>query len=482
MTGAPDFFEPLIGFRAWHVDAQGRLTPWAFPHEAWTPGPNRARCHSASAHRPPVAECMCGLYGLTRTDDHRLNFADDQAVGAIAAWGDIEAHRTGFRAEWACVTALAEPPRSASSAKRARIDRAATRYDVPLVPRDQLFAEAQRHGAPLPVRTWRRPVADPKAVPPLGSAQLSSFDRGIATEEHLWVELSGPALRLGITDEFARRLGELDASFPLPPVGRTVARGDVLTVLGSPGGSYHVTSPFAGTIAAVNTALRTAPRHLLRDPAREGWLVEVMPSAWQTDARGVAWGRGRGRAYAALLSALGEDPLAGLHVERLRALPPVGSWRDVATVLRRERQMGWFGSAEEVYERLGRSLLAALAADPDRRRALGRLDMQIAFRLSEPAAVLRLRARPSGVSLLWGSAAAGGADLELTMTADAAHDYFTGRVDPAVALRTGVVVSSRPRAATLRALSVLKWLRLPRLRQLASWERAAAEHQTTSGF
>lgn len=87
---------------------------------------------------------------------------------------------------------------------------------------------------------------------------------------------------------------------------------------------------------------------------------------------------------------------------------------------------------------------------------------------------LRVRARSGGVALLWGPAAAGPADLELAMSAEDAHDYFTGTLDPALALRTGTIRSSQPRDRALRALSVLKALRLPRLRRLATWERTAA--------
>ena len=69
-------------------------------------------------HAPPVADCMCGLYALTDPADRRLDFRADQAVGAIAAWGDLEVHRTGFRAEHACVTALALPDGAGSSSAR----------------------------------------------------------------------------------------------------------------------------------------------------------------------------------------------------------------------------------------------------------------------------------------------------------------------------------------------------------------------------
>jgi hypothetical protein len=52
---APDFIEPLIGFRAWHLDPDGALVPWSLQGAgAWQPGVNTAVCHAGKRHRPPV--------------------------------------------------------------------------------------------------------------------------------------------------------------------------------------------------------------------------------------------------------------------------------------------------------------------------------------------------------------------------------------------------------------------------------------------
>ena len=111
MSDAPDFVQAVVGYRAWHLEDDGTLRPWTFSALPWDPGVNTAVCAREVRHAPPVADCMCGLYALTDPADRRLDFRADQAVGAIAAWGDLEVHRTGFRAEHACVTALALPER-----------------------------------------------------------------------------------------------------------------------------------------------------------------------------------------------------------------------------------------------------------------------------------------------------------------------------------------------------------------------------------
>ena len=75
---------------------------------------------------------------------------DDErtVVGAVASWGRVEVHRTGIRAERACIVALVH--RSWSGPDRAAIHRIARRYGVEVVGLRDLEAEASRHGAPLP--------------------------------------------------------------------------------------------------------------------------------------------------------------------------------------------------------------------------------------------------------------------------------------------------------------------------------------------
>src|SRR3954452_9558978 len=145
---APDYVEAVVGYRAWHVAGDGLLRPWTFTALPWSPGVNSAVCARDDRHAPPVGDCMCGLYALTDPADRRLDFRADQAVGAIAAWGDLEVHRTGFRAQEACIVALALPARIGVEG-RDRLERAAARYGVPLVPATRLSTEALRHGAPL---------------------------------------------------------------------------------------------------------------------------------------------------------------------------------------------------------------------------------------------------------------------------------------------------------------------------------------------
>ena len=151
MSAAPDFASAVAGYRAWQLGPGGVLFPLALPAAPpWEPAVNRARCFGDrrhDAHAAPAPHCTCGLHALHRPDDGRLELGHP-AVGAIAAWGEIEVYSEGFRAEYACVIALAEAPRS--TGPPARLREAARRYGVRLVSLAALEAEAGEFALPLP--------------------------------------------------------------------------------------------------------------------------------------------------------------------------------------------------------------------------------------------------------------------------------------------------------------------------------------------
>lgn len=151
MSLAPDFASAVVGYRAWQLGPGGVLFPLALPAAPpWDPADNRARCFARSGerHGAPGPRCTCGFHALHDPHDGRLEL-DHPAVGAIAAWGEIEVYAAGFRAEHAAVTALVhQPPRSGEPLPRLRD--AARRYGVRIVPLDQLEAEAREFALPLP--------------------------------------------------------------------------------------------------------------------------------------------------------------------------------------------------------------------------------------------------------------------------------------------------------------------------------------------
>jgi glycine cleavage system H lipoate-binding protein len=436
---APDFIEPLIGYRAWRLGDDGTLVPWSLVGSgAWEPGVNTAVCHAGRRHTPPAADCMCGLYALAFEYDHRLHGRDDQIVGAIAAWGDIELHRTGFRAEHAAVVALAEPeePRAAQLA--------AARYDVPLVRRDELALTARHYGRPVDPSLFHEP-----AKPPPGTY---AGETGIALVEHVWCQVEAAVLTLGVMRGFAGLL-DADTEITMPPPGTRIEARDPLATLHTPHGTLIAWACASGTLVERNERVLSAPEKLLVDPERTGWLARIAPAAWPAEARNFWWGAAGRTSYSAELAraASGDDIYADLRAERIFAGPRSDGQIDVVAELRRRRAEPRFKTDADVY---------AVCAEPVRERIarlpkLGRFDAIVRYSVSSPDAELTLSATSAGVNITCGPTAVA-STLTLSMSAETAAKHFGGRLDIARALRAGLVTSDRPRVETLRTLALLK--------------------------
>jgi hypothetical protein len=92
----------VIGFRAW-VARGSKLTALG-GEEEWPVGVCAARCREDAHHTPPVSGCGCGIYAV---HDPAACIERGTVVGAILAWGRLEVHHEGFRAEYARPVALA---------------------------------------------------------------------------------------------------------------------------------------------------------------------------------------------------------------------------------------------------------------------------------------------------------------------------------------------------------------------------------------
>ena len=172
---APLFSECVIGYRAWQADARDRLWPLSSRRRPWSPGINTARCNCggtwpslrfewsayegrrilepAPEHPAPEQGCECGLYSWRRP---RASWREEpgkstppRVIGAVASWGALQVHATGFRAEHACVVTIAHHPEVTQDA-RTTLERIANHYRVELVPIEDLEPAASLHGTPLP--------------------------------------------------------------------------------------------------------------------------------------------------------------------------------------------------------------------------------------------------------------------------------------------------------------------------------------------
>jgi len=97
----------------------------------------------AEPHASPDPRCQCGIYGYF-TPGPRSWFGEAYwCEGVVTAWGRVEIHRDGFRAEHARVEALAPPERGYGAGAVAE---AAQALGVPLLAAGELEAFATGFG------------------------------------------------------------------------------------------------------------------------------------------------------------------------------------------------------------------------------------------------------------------------------------------------------------------------------------------------
>jgi hypothetical protein len=102
--GAPDFIEPLVGFRNWRVDGDLLVSPYT--PVVWREAVMCASC-LGEGHRAPHPSCGCGLSAY-REPQTRFATTDFRGVsGIVSLWGRVEVHADHVRAEYARVEALA---------------------------------------------------------------------------------------------------------------------------------------------------------------------------------------------------------------------------------------------------------------------------------------------------------------------------------------------------------------------------------------
>jgi hypothetical protein len=161
---APDYCEPIIGWRAWRaVENRGDVYLMSVFHrvrwprlqalrgqcEAWhLPWPRRQ-----TRHAPPTTNCVCGIYAssLAIACEYApaLPWVRDgcAVVGTVALWGDVIEHVDGWRASFAYPVRLHVLFSNAKRGSHAtRIASALEHYGVPVEP---IRAETRREAVTL---------------------------------------------------------------------------------------------------------------------------------------------------------------------------------------------------------------------------------------------------------------------------------------------------------------------------------------------
>ena len=156
---APDLAAPVIGFRSWRI-ANGRLQSPYIPCR-WEGRVMHAECYDANRallrgegwlaepHDSPHPDCQCGIYAYHRPGLRSYYGEQWWCEGLVAAWGRIEVHADGLRAEYARVEALAVPELG-NRALAPAVEAIGAGLGVPVVPSGELSDLADRLGGPLP--------------------------------------------------------------------------------------------------------------------------------------------------------------------------------------------------------------------------------------------------------------------------------------------------------------------------------------------
>lgn len=104
---APDYIEPIYGYRVWSLVDGQLFSPYR--GTVWDEKPLSASCNNGF-HSAPSSDCKCGIYAQHEIKDMVAFAASPREIlGKIQAWGNIEIHEQGFRAEHAQIVNFYHP-------------------------------------------------------------------------------------------------------------------------------------------------------------------------------------------------------------------------------------------------------------------------------------------------------------------------------------------------------------------------------------
>ena len=96
------------------------------------------------------------------------------------------------------------------------------------------------------------------------------------TNDHEWIRLAGADARVGITDYAQKQLGDV-VYLELPPVGRTLKKGEVFGTIESVKAVSELYSPVDGEVTEVNSVIVQHPEKVNSDP-HGAWMIAVRVS------------------------------------------------------------------------------------------------------------------------------------------------------------------------------------------------------------
>jgi glycine cleavage system H protein len=140
--------------------------------------------------------------------------------------------------------------------------------------------------ATVPARVPRRMPA-----PRVAEWFLTPADR-LFHRGHAWLKDGQDGLVTVGLDDFAAKLVGPLARVALPAIGSGVGQGEqAWSLVAADGKAVSMLSPVDGEVAAVNSALASAPELAERDPYGDGWVLKVRPSRLRANRINLMAGR-----------------------------------------------------------------------------------------------------------------------------------------------------------------------------------------------
>jgi glycine cleavage system H protein len=93
------------------------------------------------------------------------------------------------------------------------------------------------------------------------------------TKQHEWIQASGTAATVGITDHAQEELGDI-VFVELPKVGAEVTAGKTFGSVESVKAVSDLYAPASGTVTEVNGDLATSPENVNKDP-HGSWMMKI---------------------------------------------------------------------------------------------------------------------------------------------------------------------------------------------------------------
>jgi glycine cleavage system H protein len=94
------------------------------------------------------------------------------------------------------------------------------------------------------------------------------------TKDHEWIRLDGDTGTVGISNYAQGQLGDV-VYVELPPIGKSIGKGQEVAVVESVKAASEVYAPMAGEVIAVNTELEGAPAKVNEDAEGSGWFLRL---------------------------------------------------------------------------------------------------------------------------------------------------------------------------------------------------------------